>query len=155
MITNTSPLIFLTKIVRLELLRELFDTIIIPQAVYDEITIGEKPGSLEIKKAVMEGWIKINKTKIKNDYKLGKGENEAINLAMESNDCVIIDDKAAIRVLEALKIKHLRTTTIIFMALNKKLITKKEALRMINKLIAEGYYITPQVYTRILETLKK
>ncbi len=38
-VVNSSPLIFLAKINRLDLLNKLFDEVIIPKAVYEEALI--------------------------------------------------------------------------------------------------------------------
>lgn len=44
-VVNSSPIILLAKIGRLDLLRHLFDDVIIPRAVHDEITVvGDRPG---------------------------------------------------------------------------------------------------------------
>ena len=41
-ISDTTPLISLLKIGRLDLLRELFSEVVIPQAVYDELTFAPR-----------------------------------------------------------------------------------------------------------------
>ena len=61
--SNTSPLIWLSKIGKLDLLRDLFDEILIPKEVYREaVETGLQEVSsdaLIIKEAVDQGWIKI------------------------------------------------------------------------------------------------
>ena len=53
-IANTTPLIALANIDRLELLRELYGSIIIPQAVMDEII--REPAKQRVRRAT---WIKV------------------------------------------------------------------------------------------------
>lgn len=153
MICNATPLICLAKIKQLELLKKLFHTITIPQSVAKEVLIEGKPGYAFIKEAIQEGWIKVCNPKNNINLELGKGENAAVNLANERKDTLIIDDAFAIKVAKSLNIDFIRTTTIIFMALKKKIINKKQAISFINKLIEEGYYISSSLYPKIMEII--
>lgn len=85
---------------------------------------------------------------------MGDGENAAINLARENKDSLIIDDALGIKVAQEFNIKTLRTTTIIFLAVNKKIINKEQAIILINELIENGYYISNEYYAKILTKLK-
>ena len=153
MISNSSPLIFLSKINQLGLLRKLFNKITIPKAVQEEILIKDKPGFIELKEA-LENWIEISNVKKNEDFGLGKGENAAINLARERRDELIIDDSMAIKTAAVLGINCYRTTSVILKAMHKKFINKKEAMNLINNIIEEGYYISPQVYLKIVSSIK-
>ena len=153
MISNSSPLIFLAKINYLSLIKDLFNFVEIPEEVKKEILIKEKEGFISLEQAIKENWIKTVQLKNCTDYSLGEGENAAINLAKEKSKSLIIDDSKAIKIAESLGIKTLRTTSLIFLALKKKLINNKEAIRIINKLIESGYYISPSIYTKIIEKL--
>lgn len=96
-ISNTSPITNLAAIGYLDLLRELYGTIIIPQAVYDEMTnLGYVvPGTIEVQTLT---W--IHKQKITNQTlaqelqnEIDPGEAEVIVLGLEIKaDQVIIDD---------------------------------------------------------------
>jgi predicted nucleic acid-binding protein len=55
-VSNTSPLLNLAIIERLELLRGQFETIIIPGAVFNELKVdGERPGSRSLRAAITAG----------------------------------------------------------------------------------------------------
>ena len=153
MISNATPLICLSKINQLEILKRLFTFIIVPESVKNEILVEDKPGYFIISKALEEGWIKVINPKEDVNLGLGKGENSAINLARERKDKLIIDDAFAIKVAQAFNIEIIRTTTIIFMAVKKNIITKKQAISFINKLVDIGYYISPNYYSVLLSEL--
>ena len=153
MISDSSPLIFLSKIGKLSLLKDLFREITIPTSVKDEILVEEKPEANTIKMGLEEKWIKIVDPKKILELNLGKGESHAISLALEKKDSLIIDDQKAIRAAEALNVDILRTTSIIFIALKNKKIDKKEALELVNSLIKNGYYLAPKYYLEIVEKL--
>ncbi len=155
MISDTSPLIFLSKIGKLELLKELFIKIKITNAVKEEIFIEGKTGSEAIGNAIESGWIIIESPKKEISFGFGPGEQTAISLAVENKDSLIIDDALAIKAAKSFDVNVLRTTSIIFLALSKNLINKKEALSLLNKLIENGYYISPKYYALIIEKLSK
>lgn len=158
-ICNSSPIIGLAIINKLDLLWELFDEVIIPQAVYDEIVNSkgnEKYGLKELEAAVRLNKIKVaqvNDNKIVEELygKLHKGELETIILAKELkiND-VIIDEKAARNFAEAMM---LQTTGIIgVLILSKKSGRITAVKQYIDELINKGYRISKNLYAN---TLKK
>ena len=96
-IVNSTPIIGLADIGRLDLLQQVYQQITIPQAVYDEII------SPSVKKQVEENrqWIIVeqiqdNSQKQMYRAKLHAGEVEVMILAQEQKaDLVILDDNAA------------------------------------------------------------
>jgi len=153
MISNSTPLILLAKIARLEMLKKLFGYIIITNDVKEEVLIEDKSGYFQINEAIKNGWIKIENPKRNVELGLGKGENSAINLAKEKNDKLIIDDAFAVKAAKGLNIEFIRTTTVVFIAVEKGIINKKEAVSIINNLIENEYYIAPKYYAEILSRI--
>ena len=94
-ISNTTPIISLLKIDKLEIFKDLYGEIIIPEEVFNEIEAGKHK---EFYKDLTKiKWIKIKKIK-DNDalsyfLDLDKGEAEAIVLAKEQKaDLIILDE---------------------------------------------------------------
>jgi len=154
MISNTSPIIYFTKINKLDLLRRLYGSIIITKEVEDELLFNNKPDFELIKRAIEENLFTIKSPSSNLDLFLGKGENSAINLALELKKPLIIDDSRGIRVAQSLGVETLRTTSVILSAVKKKMITKKEALNMINNIIEKGYYISIKYYKELIDKLR-
>ncbi len=154
MISNATPLICLARINQLVLLKKLFSSILITPSVQEEIFIDGKPGTYALKDAFQAKILLIERPKTIIPLGLGKGETSAISLAKERMDTIILDDAAAIKAAEALNIATIRTTTVLFLAVQKNILTKKEALSSLNQLIENGYYIAPKYYTLLLEKLK-
>ena len=102
-VIDTGPLIYLSILNRFSLLKELFEEIYIPEAVYQEIVIqgAGLPGAEEANAALEEGW--IQRAAIQNRVavnalldELDVGEAEAIVLARELDiGRVLLDDRAA------------------------------------------------------------
>jgi uncharacterized protein len=154
MISNATPLICLAKIKQLELLKKVFGTVTIPQAVKDEVFLKEKPGYAALQEAFTKKWIKGEVVTQCLHIGLGKGEREAITLARERKEPILLDDAAAIRAAETFNIEVIRTTGVLFLAVKKKIISRKETRMYLQQLVENGYYITPRVYVVLLERLQ-
>lgn len=95
-VSNTTPIISLLKLNRLDLLKQLYKQVYIPAAVYNEIEAGKaKEFYKDLSKT---DWIKIveieDKQAVKYFLDLDSGEAEAIVLATELNaDLILLDEK--------------------------------------------------------------
>ena len=97
-VSDSSVLINLAWLNHLDLLKELYEEVTIPQAVWDEIVVSGrgKPGSQEVQVAT---WIKTATPKNVNLVKslqltIDRGEAESIALAIEVNaDLLLMDER--------------------------------------------------------------
>ena len=123
-IADSSPLIALAVISKLELLDKLYEEIYVPNAVFQELADNDKAFANELRR-FLTGRIKEVKNRLAVDVLLsdiGAGEAEAIILALEQHpDVVLIDD------LKARKFTKLRGLNIIG-TLGILLKAKKEGL---------------------------
>ena len=154
MIADATALICLSKIGKLELLKKTYKKIIISSAVEREVLIEGKEGYRGIYNAIKSGWITVANPKKLIKLGLGAGEEQAISLAIERKDNLILDDAFAIKAAKALNVPFIRTTTIILVALKKKIVTKKQALQILNELINNGYYISTKEYSVLISKLR-
>lgn len=97
-VSNTSPITNLAAIDQLELLHHLYQTILIPQAVYDElVNVGyEVPGTREVQTLPWIQVVRISNVELVETLKtdIDLGEAEAIALAIETQaDRLIIDGR--------------------------------------------------------------
>lgn len=94
-VSNTTPIISLLKIDKLQILKDLYGEVYIPQEVFNEIEAGKNKEFYADLSQI--NWIKVEKIK---DVKslsyfldLDKGEAEAIVLATENEaDLIILDE---------------------------------------------------------------
>jgi uncharacterized protein len=97
-ISDASPLIALAAIKKLDLLRALYSELVIPAAVYDEITAVRPtdPGANDVREAE---WIQVRSVKNRAlvealTLELDAGEAEAIALAVELDaDLLLMDER--------------------------------------------------------------
>lgn len=155
---NTSPIIGLISIGRLSLLWELFDELILPEAVYKELCAGSSTHQEEIneiRECIAKGYFKIYKVNnasiVKSMYgKLHFGELEVIVAAKELGlQSAIIDEKAARKMASEFLIDTIGILGILLLAKKKSLIdcVKPD----IDKLRMNGYRISDELYYQLLD----
>jgi hypothetical protein len=116
-ISNSSPLIALSCIDQLVILKQIFKSIVIPDAVYREtVTLNQyEPQRTRIQVA-SETFIKVIKPNVHHFFtrNLGDGERSVINLGIEQQpDIVLLDDKKARNETVSLGLFPVFTTDII------------------------------------------
>ena len=154
MVSNSTPLIHLAKIGRLELLREFFGEVLIPEAVYRECVI-EGKGSEDAKLIENAVWIRVERIRderLKRSLmiELDEGESEAIVLAIEKGAGILLmDDYDGREIARALGLK---TTGTIGILLRAKFEGKIESIKdELDKLKETGFWLSEELYERILE----
>ena len=153
-ISNSTPLIALKKIEKLELLYKIYGEIIIPYGVYEEVILEssvKEPHDF-IKES---GFIKI--MKIRNEEakrlfstSLHKDEVEIMILAVEvkANLC-IIDDLLARRYAKYNNLNITGTIGVLLKAKELCIITKIRPI--MDELIDSGVYIDSKLYNKVVE----
>ncbi|GAB6102788.1 DUF3368 domain-containing protein [Thermococcus atlanticus] len=153
-VSNSTPLIHLAKIGRLNLLREFFGEVFIPEAVYRECVVEGK--DLEDAKLIENaGWIMVERIRdgrLKKSLmiELDEGESEAIVLAIEKGaEMLLMDDYDGREIARALGLKTTGTIGILLRAKIEGLIESiKDEL---DKLKETGFWLSEGLYRRILE----
>ncbi len=156
-ICNSSPIIGLSVIGKLNLLWEIFDEVIIPKEVYREVVeanLQNNYGSKELEKAVNQGKITVynikNKTLVDDLYgKLHRGELEVIVAARELKVTdVVIDEKAARNFAEAMLLQSIGIIGVLIIGKKKGKIA--EIKKYLDSLIRSNYRISRKLYENAL-----
>jgi len=141
-VSNTSPLIGLSNIGKLEILHEVFGKVFIPPAVRREF--GEE----------LPEWIEVtspeNQPLVSALSKLlGAGESEAIALAIELGaDFLILDDLKARKIARELGVNVIGTAGVLLVA--KKRGVVDEVKPLLTLLVEKGFRISDDVIRVIL-----
>lgn len=160
-VADTTPIITLMKLQRLDLLEKLFGTVIVPNAVFEELIsnsnylnetqlVVECPflQSLEISDRQS---IKI----LREVVGLDAGESEAIALAEEKNaDLLIIDERKGRRVAKQMELKIIGTIGILLHAFDCKILSQKEILTYSEKLRSSRIRISDSLFELIINHVK-
>ena len=155
-VSNSTPLIHLSAMGRLDLLPQLFGEIVIADEVYEEVVLkgADQPGASEVQSAT---WIK--RRAINNKLacailqnSLGAGESATIVLALELDaDLTILDDRPARIQAQARSIKITGTVGILLMAAERDLVHFQQAL---DALLATGFRLSAAEYQRVINLWK-
>lgn len=148
-VVDSGPLIALSKVNLLFILRELFKEVYIPPAVKTEVVDKGRgmPGADEVRQAE---WIKVKEVKdilaceaLK--HELGRGEAEAIILAKEINaDVLIIDDKIPRNIAKSMGLEIAGTLALINEALGRKII-EGSFIKIIEKMRRKRVWISDEL----------
>lgn len=132
-ISDTTPIISLIKINRLDLLEELFGEVLIPDAVFRELTTNVTfKKEADIVKS--SEFIKVSSIQNRKSLEilqaasgLDAGESEAIILADElKSDVLIIDERRGRKVAQNLGIAITGTIGILIQAYHEKILSEEE-----------------------------
>ena len=165
-VSDSTPLIFLAKVGRLDLLKDVFEKVSIPEAVFNEaVTQGKaiQMSDASIIEAAVGRWIRVKRVEagVESEYsflddnmRLGLGERGALKLCKQLNaDYFMVDDREARRVSRILNIVPLGTCGVIVEACRQGFISGVEALEMLDTLVRAGFRISATVYRRVLDEL--
>jgi predicted nucleic acid-binding protein len=159
-VSNSTPLIFLAKIGRLDLLEKIFDAVIIPDKVFSEVVIeGKEKGYSDafiVEKFIDNGIISKKDVKIKylNDMPIGKGELEAIELAVKMGiQDILIDEAKGRRIARLYDLQPKGTLWVLTKAFENDFLSQEELKNSITELIRCGYRIKEDILVDILKEL--
>ncbi len=154
-VSNSSPLIALSIVNSLGLLRALYSTIYIPEGVFHEVVIRGtgRPGSTAVANA---HWIvqqaPANQQAVARLLHAGldQGESEAIVLAFElPADLLILDESHARSVARLRGLPVTGTLGVLITAKNAGMVVAIKPL--LDRLSAAGFYISPQIIAHALQ----
>lgn len=146
-VSNTGPIIALSQIGRLDLLRILCDKVYIPPAVHREL--------IRCKTQVdATAWIEVHSlgdsmiVELLHE-RLDAGESEAIALAMQLGaNTLIIDEARGRRVAESRGLAYIGTLGLVILAKKQGLI--KAVRPIIDELRTVGLYMSEELYRTVL-----
>jgi uncharacterized protein len=154
-VSNTSPITNLAAVNKLNLLQQLYGNIIIPEAVFQELTGIDNPVPGKDEVQIFE-WIQtrqvINRDQVTAlQLELDEGESEAIVLAMELNaNRLLIDERRGRTIAVNLGLKITGVLGILIVAKRRGLI--KGVKPILDDLIRTAQFrVSDSLYTQILQ----
>ncbi|QLE49997.1 DUF3368 domain-containing protein [Nostoc sp. C057] len=154
-VSDTSPINNLAAINHLHLLQQLYGTVLIPEAVYRELTDPNFPvaGAIEVQTFI---WIQTRPVQDRTlvealSNELDIGEAEAIALALETKaDQVLIDERRGRLVAGRLNLGYIGILGILVEAKSQRLISAVKPL--LDALINQaGFWVAEPLYKRVLQ----
>ena len=161
-ISNSSPLIHLARLGKLGYVMKAFPSLTIPYAVRAEtIEKGKHEGyseALTLERLETEGWIKTVKltssqstrTVTNLSKEIGRGEAEAIVLALEKKERLLMDDQKGRRVASFYGIETTTTLGLMFELLIDGVVTKEDYRKNVKNYGSRGW-IGAEIVQEFLE----
>ena len=149
-ISDSTTLIVLFDLDRLDLLSNIFTHISIPEAVYEEISVKSSivlPSFMKVQKVTDSELLDV----LKNVLDLG--ESEAIALALELELPLIIDEKKGRKIALKEGIQIIGLLGIIYLNIKKKNINEVEAKEFLDDAVANGYRISTRLIDEMFSSL--
>lgn len=144
-ISNSSPLIALTQIGRLDLLRRLYTSILIPPAVAREVepTVTKLPD-----------WVLVQKLAhplqpITVSGSIGPGEREVISLGLELGAALlIVDEQPARRLATSMGLRVIGTVGLLMAGKERGFLAKIRP--ELDRLLAVRFFMDQDLYDRVI-----
>ena len=163
-VSNSGPLIHLARIDRLNLLKELFGTVIIPTDVKIEVVDrGKEEGAADaflIESEIRDGWIVIEEITARDGVKeiarragIEIGESAAIMLARRKKCPILLDDLAARRFATGLGLEVAGSIGVLIRSAKNRRLPKSEALDALERL-ARVMWLSIDVYEDARKTIE-
>jgi len=164
---DSGPLIYLSRIGQIELLRKLFGSVAIPASIYNETVeeakILKKPGALAVENAVKDGLKLFNcpsqKWSLSRDWQKSEPiqveDAEVLYFAKKRSTKLITNDKWFVKIARSLGKDTVWTTTFILLAVKKRILNRNEGKETLRKLIQAELCVRSDVYDGILSALEE
>jgi predicted nucleic acid-binding protein len=136
-IADTSPLNYLIRLGHPEILREIYGRVLVPRAVLIEMKHPEAPPDVRAWASMPPSWLEeIEVTQLDESLslELGRGEREAISLAIEVRaDLLLIDERAGRQAAEARHIAVAGTLAVLLQASLRGYVDLPEAMKQLRQ----------------------
>ncbi len=151
-VCNSTVLVHLSAMGRLDLLRDIFGEIYIPNEVYEEVVTrgANRAGMMEVSNA---SWINVQRITNHLAFEvlsttLGAGESACIVLAFEIGaDLVILDDRQARLRAQMQGLNVTGTVGVLMVAAEQG---KTEFEQALDSLLATGFRLSPAEFQRVM-----
>lgn len=155
-VADTSPLNYLILLGYVDLLRDVYGRVLVPDAVLIEMQHADAPNAVNIWASTLPTWIEqvhVERTDPTLAKELGAGEREAISLAMEVRaDILLIDERAGRQEAEARHIEVAGTLAVLLQASLRGHFEFPAALKTLRQL---GFRVSTNVEAAMLARYRK
>lgn len=156
-ISDTTPILSLLKAQKLDLLQKLYKSVVIPKAVYSELTTN--PIFKEERESIINcPFLKVEKAgnlksvKILRDVTgLDAGESEALILYDEKKaDLLLIDERKGRSIAKKMSVEYIGTLGIFMLAYDKGILSANEVEKCLNILLDKNIRLSRKLYDKVL-----
>jgi predicted nucleic acid-binding protein len=145
-VADTSPLNYLIRLGRPDVLREIYGRVLVPHAVLMEMQHPEAPAEVRAWASAAPAWLEamqVRQLDASLAAELGAGEREAISLALEVHaDVLLIDERAGRREAEVRHLEVAGTLAVLLQASLRGYFDLAEAMAQLRE---HGFRASPSI----------
>ena len=152
-VSDSTTIITLTNISRVDILSNLFDKIYIPEKVYEEIVQKENVSlddTFFIKKVIKDKELCRLLEKSLDD-----GESEAIVLAKEMNLHLLIDEKRGRKIASNMDVKIIGLIGLLMLNVKHNNLSSDEVLNVYHNIKSDGFRVGQNLEDNFIDYVKK
>jgi len=160
-VSNATPLIYLAKVGKLDLLRRVFGEVFVPKEVQVEVVdkgkqLGERD-AYAVENAIREGWLRVSQADVLEvPIELEPGEIAVLSLAKKLGvKEVLVDEVSARTAARLLGLTPRGTVFILLKALEKKDMDLDGFIETLNQMIANGFRLREEVYVESIREARR
>ncbi|MBI2578958.1 MAG: DUF3368 domain-containing protein [Candidatus Aenigmarchaeota archaeon] len=158
---DSSSLIYLGKLRILDKVAKLEGRKFIPDSVYKEVVVKgferKEPEAKYIDELIKKKLFAVRKPKTaaRDIPFLSKADREVLALSKETESTAIIDELHASSIAEAQGIESHGSIYMLLRLLEKKIISKKETVNYLDRMVGFGFYLSADMYREVLNAIEK
>lgn len=157
-VSDTTPIISLLKVHRLELLNALYRKIVVPSAVYQEL-ISNSAYEREREEVIHCDFICIGEIQneesvkiLRNVTGLDVGESEALVLYDEWNaDLLLMDERKGRQIANKMSVQYIGTMGILMLAFDEGLLDAEEVKNTIDEMLENDIRLSNNLCVKVLQ----
>jgi predicted nucleic acid-binding protein len=150
-VLNASPLILLSRIARLDLITQLAPTILIPNAVLDEVAAGRRKDRTAATALLWAASYRVEDIAVAatvEHWDLGVGEPQVIAHCVGHSRWAVLDDRAARRCAAAHSVPVIGTLGVVLRAKENRHI--ESARPLVTELVSAGMFLADEFVDSVL-----
>ncbi len=153
-VADSSPLVALVNIDAIEILPQLFGTVLIPPAVHAELLDARRPPAVRRLAAQLPGWLDVRTPTRREAWSgLHAGEAEALSLAVEVGaELLLMDEKAGRRIATERHFLVAGTVGVLERAAAQNLLDLGEAFERLKQ---TDFWVTPALLDNRLKVFER
>jgi len=159
-VADASPLIHLSRIGKLQLLKRVYGTILIPKGVWDEVVTRAqgRPGASEVERGLKEGWIKTTRVSVPKGLEAEGAvgaDGEVIILARNRQIPLLSNDRTLASIARTHGVRVIWLTQALVEAVKKEMISSGEGRAILRELVGAGLRVRSEVLAEVVHLLEE
>lgn len=157
---DATPLVYLGKVGRLDLLDVLSEGCLVPGPVHYEVVVegveGGHPDARRVERVVEEGVLEVRMVeetdlhaRLTENSNLSRADAAVLSLANQVSGTAVVDERYARSVADTEEVPFRGTASLVLILLRDGELAASEARTIVDGLLDAGWYCSPDLYAKI------